>query len=346
VRVAAGGRLSGVHVDGSGGRFDTLDAAIVLEGAEAAVEGVHVDHAVFGILASRAPRSLVRGNEVEGGGDAALGMRGDAIRLWESPGSLVEGNLVRGGRDLVVWYSDACTVSGNEVRAGRYGTHLMHSDRVRVLSNRYAGNVVGIYVMYSGEVEVSGNTLEGSSGAAGIGLGLKESGGLRIVANRFLGDTTGVYVDTSPDRADGSNIFEKNIFRGSDAAVVFHGSEHGNVFRRNVFRDNGVPARAEGGSDAALNAWAENDFDDYAGYDLDGDGLGDVPYESRSLSDDLLSGHPDLAFLRGMPALALVDAVGRALPLAQPRVVVRDGSPRTGSAEPVPGEVEGAADAD
>ena len=51
-------------------------------------------------------------------------------------------------------------------------------------------------------------------------------------------------------------------------------------------------------------AWEGNDFDDYAGYDLDRDGYGDLPYELRSLSGALVSQHPALAFFRGAPALA------------------------------------------
>ena len=43
----------------------------------------------------------------------------------------------------------------------------------------------------------------------------------------------------------------------------------------------------EGGGDAADVAWSGNYFDDYAGYDLDRDGIGDVAYELRSFEDDL-----------------------------------------------------------
>ena len=73
--------------------------------------------------------------------------------------------------------------------------------------------------------------------------------------------------------------------------------------------------------------WRGNRFDDYRGYDLDGDGVGDLPYELRSLSEDLASREPSLAFFRGSPAMGLVEMVGRLVPLCQPRTVLRGPEP-------------------
>jgi nitrous oxidase accessory protein len=83
-----------------------------------------------------------------------------------------------------------------------------------------------------------------------------------------------------------------------------------------------------GGGDARGAEWSGNAFDDYAGYDLDRDGVGDVPYELRSLTSDLVAGRPALAFFRGTPALALVEAIGRIVPLFEPRLLLVDPAPR------------------
>src|SRR5262245_54489288 len=78
------GSLEGVTVDGSGGRFDVMDAAVKVNGDDARVEGITVRNSVFGILVEKSKRVTVRGNRVVGIGGAALGMRGDGIRLWET----------------------------------------------------------------------------------------------------------------------------------------------------------------------------------------------------------------------------------------------------------------------
>lgn len=324
----AGARLLGLTVDGSGGRFDTQDAAVLVRGRGAGVEGVTVRNAVFGILVERTEGVTVRGNHVLGSGGPALGLRGDAIRLWETQRSLVEDNLVEAGRDLVVWYSSGNTVRRNTVTGGRYGTHFMHSHDNVVEDNHYAGNEVGVFVMYSRGITLRRNVLAGATGAAGMGLGLKESGNVTAVDNLLVHNTVGLYLDTSPLQEGDANVFEGNHFRLGDVGVVFHSSARRNAFRANSFRDNHAQVQVEGGGDALAVEWHGNDFDDYAGYDLDADGVGDVPYELRSLSGDLVARYPDLAFFRGSPTLSLVRAAGELLPLFSPKPVLRDAAPR------------------
>src|SRR5262249_6266453 len=155
----------------------------------------------------------------------------------------------------------------------------------------------------------------------------------------FLRDSQAIYLDTSPLQLDDQNVFRRNEFRLADTALVFHGSETRNLFEDNVFRDVRASVEVEGRADALRVTFTGNDFDDYAGYDRDGDGCGDLRYERRSLAGELESGHPELRFFEGTPALALVDVVGRALPLFEARMVMRDSHPRT-----VPPEGVGHAD--
>ena len=325
-----GAALLGVTVDGSGGRYDQLDGAVRVQGQDVRVEGVTIRHAVFGIMVEKSRRALVRGNEVVGDPHQVLGLRGDGIRLWETYDSRVEDNVMRDSRDMVVWYSNDNRIERNRIEGGRYGTHLMYSHRNRIVGNAYIGDVTGVFLMYSREIELRDNIFANAAGAAGFGLGLKESGDVRVVGNRFLKDTVGVYADNSPFYLDDHNAFEHNVFRWSEVAVIFHSSESRNVFRANDFRDNGTPLRVEGGGDALGVTWEGNYFDDYAGYDLDGDGVGDLPFELRSLTSDLVGETPALAFYRGTPALALVEAIGRVVPLLEPRLLLVDRSPRMG----------------
>jgi nitrous oxidase accessory protein len=292
------------------------------------VEGVAIQHAVFGILVERAEGALVRGNEVRGDPGQALGLRGDAIRLWETYGSVVEDNLVRHGRDMVLWYASRNRVARNRIEGGRYGAHLMYSHENAIEDNFFSGNVTALFVMYSREVTIRGNVFADSRGAAGIGVGLKESGDLRVEANLLVHNTVGLYVDASPLWPDDRNLFADNVFRLNEVAVGFLGPAAHNTFRGNGFRDNGVQVQVDGRGDARQAVWRGNAFDDYAGYDLDGDGTGDVPYELRSLSSDLAAAAPAIAFFRGTPALALAEAIGRVVPLFEPRLLLVDPAPR------------------
>lgn len=323
-----GGALLGVMVDGSGGRYDLLDAAIHVSGRAGRVEGVQVRNAVFGILIEKATGATVRGNRVRGDASQSLGLRGDGIRLWETHDSTIENNQLEDSRDIVLWYASRNRVAGNSIERGRYGAHLMYSHGNQLEGNRFIGNVTGLFVMYSRDVEIRNNVFADSGGAAGMGLGLKESGNLRVIRNLFVHNTIGVYVDTSPLWPGDRNRFEGNLFRLNGVAVSFLGRAAGNEFHGNGFRDSQQQVQVDGRGDARQALWRNNEFDDYAGYDLDGDGTGDVPYELRNLTSDLVAKAPALAFFRGTPAFALAEAIGRIVPLFEPRLVMSDPAPR------------------
>jgi nitrous oxidase accessory protein len=329
VRISgAGAALLGFSVIGSGSRYDKQDAGILVAADRVRIEGVMVRDAVFGITVEQARAVILRGNRIVCRRQPMLGLRGDALRLWEVYDSTVEGNVVVDGRDVVVWYSSRNRIVDNIVTGSRYGTHFMYSHQNTLAHNRYVGNVVGVFLMYSRQVELRDNLMAASGGAAGFGLGLKESSGLTVVDNVLVKNTVGIYVDSSPFVPGMPNRFEGNVIRLGETGVLFHSSPHENVFIGNSFRDNFQQVRVDGGGDALDVVWRGNDFDDYVGYDLDGDGFGDVPYELRSLSNRLIGTYPSLAFLYGTPTLALVEAISFIVPLFQPRTLLVDPAPR------------------
>lgn len=329
VRLAgAGSALLGLTVDGSGGRYDLEDAAVRVSADRARVEGVVIRGAIFGLVVEQAHEVVIRGNRVFGTGREALGMRGDAVRFWETYDSVIEGNVISHSRDIVVWYASRNRIIGNTVTDGRYGTHFMYSHGNLVEGNRYLGNVVGVFAMYSHDLEIRRNELLDSGGAAGLGIGLKESSNLTITENLFVHDTIGLYSDSSPYLPDNPNRVERNFFRLCETAVVFHSSPRDNHFEGNSFRSNIEQVRVDGGGVATEIAWRGNDFDDYVGYDLDRDGVGDVPYELRKLSNELTGTYPSLAFLHGTPALWLVDAISHIVPILRSKTLLVDPAPR------------------
>jgi nitrous oxidase accessory protein len=323
-----GAALLDLTVEGSGTRFDRLDAAVSIRADRVRVEGLRIRGALFGIVADRAARLVIRGNEITGDASRPLGLRGDGIRLWEVRDSLVADNRLSHGRDLVAWYAPGNRFEGNRVEHGRYGLHFMYSHDNHVVGNGFVDDVVGVFVMYSRRVTVERNQLLRAGGAAGIGLGLKDGGDLRVRGNVFVGNTTGVYIDTSAgDRAE-HNHFEANEFRFQGRALLFHGPAERNRFVANRFRDNRIDVEVDGRGDALAASFAGNEWDGYVGYDLDGDGVGDVPHRPRSLSHAWIARVPPLAFFRGTAALGIVEWLGQALPLFATGPLLVDPAPR------------------
>jgi nitrous oxidase accessory protein len=229
---------------------------------------------------------------------------------------------------MVVWYSERIDVRANTVTGGRYGTHFMYCSDTTVEGNRYFEDVVGVFVMYSHRITLADNVLARAGGAAGVGLGVKESGGLRVRGNLIAHDTVGIYLDNSPLDVGESNEFAGNAIRACGTGIAFHGSGARNAFAGNRLQDNAAQVEVHGGGDALAVAWRGNWFDDYQGYDLDGDGFGDVPYQVSRLSTELTGRYPNVAFLRGTPALDAIDLAARVMPLLRAKVVLVDERPR------------------
>ncbi len=326
--TGTGAKLLGVTVDGTGCSFDALDAAVKITGRDITVKGVTIVNAVYGVLAEKSERVQIVENRVQGDREAAMGLRGDTIRLWETHDSVVEDNDVEDGRDVVVWYSNRNRIVGNRIVRGRYGAHFMYSHDNIVQRNELRAGVVGVFAMYSRGLVLEHNRIVDAGGPAGMGIGLKESGNITIEHNVIVHDAVGIYIDTSPLQLADTLVIRNNVLRLDQAAFVFHSSAHRITIEHNDLADNDMQVRVDGGGTATDARWSDNYFDDYTGYDLDGDGYGDVPYELRSASAELVGQHATLALFRGTPALHLVDAASHLDPLFQPATVLVDAHPR------------------
>jgi len=320
--------LEGFTVAGGGQRFDLMDGGVHLQGEDITLRSVTVRDTLFGILAERCKRVHLLGNTVIGTGLPAMGLRGDGIRLWETSDSEVRDNVVTDSRDVVVWYSSRNHLSGNRVTRCRYGTHFMYSHENVVEDSRLVENEVGIFVMYSRDIVMRRNLLAKSGGTAGIGIGIKEAGNLTIEDNWLLANTTGLYIDTAPLDPAHHNRYARNVLRFSESAVALHANVKRSEFVDNQFGDNGAIVKVGGQGDALTCDFRGNFYDTYQGYDFDGDGRGDVPFEFRRLSTQLEGRYPELALLHGAPAMMMVDIVGEVMPLFAPRQLLRDDSPR------------------
>ncbi|HET9450822.1 MAG TPA: NosD domain-containing protein, partial [Aggregicoccus sp.] len=188
-------------------------------------------------------------------------------------------------------------------------------------------NVVGIFVMYSARVLAQDNVLAGARGPAGMGIGFKESDAVTLERNRIVANSAGIYLDYTPRNPDLPVRFEDNTFALNGVALRMHGTERGAAFLRNDFLDNGSLLEVDGNSDAREVLFQGNHWSVYAGYDLDGDGTGDVAYVLKQASSDLGQNRPQLKFFHGTAAMGLYDAISQAMPFFGTRVMLEDARP-------------------
>ena len=325
--VMATARISGLTLRGSGRDLVREHAGVmVLEADDVVIEDLVLEDVLFGIYAKQSARPLIRRNQVEGK-PLPMGERGDGIRLWYCQGGEIVGNTLTRTRDLVIWFSSNLEVRGNVVRDSRYGVHYMYSDHNRFEDNQFRNNHVGAFIMYSSDIEFRGNLFLEGYGASGVGLGLKDADDIRAIENAFVGNAAGVTLDNSPTSVGVVNVFRGNLVAYNDIGISLLPSVHSNEFSGNSFVENTTPVSVSGGGDALENAWRHNDWSGYAGFDEDGDEVGDTPYRHERVADALFARHPELRWLVLSPAAGALDLLGRLFPLLEPRPVVIDSAP-------------------
>jgi nitrous oxidase accessory protein len=322
----AGSQIDNLTVRGSGRRQTREDAAIRATAPGVSVERVTVEDSLFGIVLSPCDHCRIEGAHVIGRPEDPL--QGDGIKLWEANQAVVRDCFVEGTRDVVVWYSRHVLLAHNRVTGGRYGTHFMYSHDSTVEDSELTRNAVDIFVMYSSRLSILRNRFTGSHGPAGMGVGFKESDGATLTDNWFVADTTAIYLDRSPRSAATPVRFERNHFALNDTAVRLHSSEEGVEFVANDFESNAQVLEVEGGGDALGATFRNNAWSDYQGYDLDRNGIGDVPYQVKVLSSELSEREPSVRLYGGTATLALIDLVARASPVFASRLLLVDPTPR------------------
>lgn len=306
--------LENVTVRGSGRRHTAEDAGVKATGARVALRDVKVEQTLFGISLQACQSCLVERAHILGPGDDQE-LRGDGIKLWESNDSVVRGCRVEHSRDMVVWYTKRAVLEDNVVTHGRYGTHFMYAHDSVVRRSRFENDVVGIFVMYSMRLHVEDNILAGARGAAGVGLGFKDSDGVEVRRNWLVANTSGTYLDNTPRTPEAPVIYEDNLFALNDLGLRLHLSQKGLVLRGNDFHQNASLIEVDGGGDALGVESRRNHYSDYEGYDLNRDGVGDVAFEVKALSSEMVESRPSLKLFAGTAAMGLVDTIARAVPV-------------------------------
>lgn len=271
---------------------------------------------LFAIYLERATDCVVRGNDITGTG-RTQGTNGNGIHLWYSPGARIENNRIVRHRDGIYFeFSSGGVTRGNlSERNGRYGLHFMYSDSCRYERNEFRDNHSGVAVMYSRGITIRGNRFEHSVGPAAYGLLLKEILGGEIAANVFANNSTGVFLEGSSHLDIRDNDFVQNGWAARVLAGAMDNRFTGNRFVGNAF-DVATNSRTSN------STFTGNWWDAYRGYDLDRDGVGDVPFYPVRLFALVVEQHPESLVLLRSPLVAILDAAERVLPVLTPAALV------------------------
>lgn len=353
--------IRGFRVAHTGGQVEEAAAIKTVDAERVSIEDNRIEDAFTGIAVNGGSAVRIIANEIVGSGQVLAGAghvtagaavaqddghdphaghapgsgpggQGDGIALWNVRGALVRGNIVRDARDGVYLnYADEVLVDANRIERSRYAVHAMFGRSLTVFGNEARANLSGLVFMNSTEVLAGRNILvDARSAGTGFGVVVKDVSTFRLAENLVARNRIGLQAEGTTNGLTSEAVVVSNRFASNDIGVALMPSAD-LVFGGNEFQANLTQVAALGVGVERRNFWAHegvgNLWSDYAGYDLAGDGIGDVPHQAGGALDQLVVDDPALAAFRTSPATTALAAGQAVWEAARPPVVV-DLSPR------------------
>lgn len=266
----------------------------------------------FGIYIQYSKNCVIKNNKIIAFGKEEQEI-GNGIHCWKSDSLQIIGNYVSGNRDGIYFEFVTNSVIWRNISVHniRYGLHFMFSNDDAYFSNIFENNGAGVAVMYTKNVVMMNNTFKDNWGDAAYGLLLKDISDATIFNNRFINNTSAIFMD------GGNRIkVEKNTFKANGWGLKIQASCMDNVIENNNFLGNTFDVSTN--STLIQNRFIANYWDKYEGYDLNKDGIGDVPYRPLSLFSVIVESNPPAMLLFRSFMVSLLDKSEKILPSLTP----------------------------
>ncbi|WP_127021427.1 nitrous oxide reductase family maturation protein NosD [Flagellimonas beolgyonensis] len=305
--------LDGLFIINVGVSYTKDNAAIrVIRSKDFRIQNMVLEQLFFGIYVEKSSNGKVYHNRIIG--DAVDEYNsGNGIQLWYSSDIEVIKNHVQGTRDgIYLEFSDRITITENTSMDNlRYGLHFMFSNHDIYTQNTFENNGAGVAVMFSKFITMKNNTFRKNWGTAAYGMLLKEINDAEIIGNTFEENTIGINIE-------GSNRirYTNNDFIGNGWAIRVIGACYTNSFRGNNFLYNSFDISYN--SKLNDNVFEGNFWSGYTGYDLDKDGIGDVPYRPVKLFSYVVNRTPETIVLLRSLFMDIIDFSERVSPVFTP----------------------------
>ena len=288
--------ISGLEIINVGQSYTKDFAAILVAGSNGfVIENNIFKKVFFGILIEKSKNGTISHNKVSSESESQANS-GNGIHLWHCSNMTVCNNELTGLRDGIYFEFVKKSEVYNNISFEnlRYGLHFMFSNENSYYNNIFKNNGAGVAIMFSKYVKMHNNRFEHNWGSASYGLLLKEIYDAEIENNVFEQNTIGISVDGST-RIN----YKENTFLRNGWALKIIGACYENVFTKNNFLSNALDLSYN--SKINSNLFEGNYWSEYAGYDLDRDGIGDIPYRPVKLFSYIVHNTPEtIVLLRSM----------------------------------------------
>lgn len=310
--------IRGFAIERCGPMLVDEDSGILLKSSGNRIEDNELRDILFGIYFFQSNDNLVKGNVIEGRAWLGPGERGSGIHLWNSDRNTILQNLIRRERDgMYLQNASDSFISGNRIHDLRYGLHYMFSNDNRFEDNDFFNNVAGAAIMYSRNIVFRRNSFIHNRGFSSYGILFQDSHHCVAEENTISDNGVGIFMESL-----GDTVFRRNTIAANDIAIQAFSSATGDTFTENNFMRNLSPFQLIG--KVTDIRWTDgergNYWSDYDGYDLNSDGIGDIPFKIQNAFEHLEGNFPRLRIYLFSPASSALAASERFLPvLEQPK---------------------------
>jgi nitrous oxidase accessory protein len=291
------------------------DAGILVRSDANRIHHNEIRDILFGIYLLEADSNSIAGNTIVGRGALDYGQRGSGIHIWNSYDNAFEANTIFDARDgFYIQYASRTVIVGNMVFDTRYGVHYMYADSNDFSSNTFFRNVAGAAIMYSRGIRFRHNVFAHNRGFASYGLLFQDCHNVEADSNVIADNVVGMFFESSTN-----NVFRHNIIAQNDLALKMFQNSEGNMFSENNFIDNISPLVIVGRR--TESQWNDrgrgNYWSTYSGYDLDSDGIGDVPMKIQNVFGFLEAQSPNVRLYLYSPAAQALAVASSAFPIVE-----------------------------
>lgn len=274
----------------------------------AVVRHCDFSYTLFGLWIEKANHVLIENNIITGKRDFSSPKRGNGIQLYNTRYARIIGNNISFVRDAIyVDVSHDALFRGNKLHHSRYGTHYMTSFRNIWEYNDTWNNRGGLALMEVRDQIVRYNRAWGNSDH---GIMLRTIQDSVIENNIVAGNQRGFFIYDAEYNQLRNNAIIDNV-----VGIHLWAGSINNVVEGNDFIANREQIRYIAAKDMIWGAKVGNYWSNYAGWDRNGDHVGDVPYEANDLIDRLSWRHPMMKLLLASPAVETLHLVARQFPL-------------------------------
>ncbi len=309
--------IEGLIIRDSGADLGAQNAGVYVEpGSDRfSIRGSVLAYNLFGLWLEKVNDVRVEENLITGKRDYASAQRGNGIQLYDTERASILNNQISFTRDGVyVDISNHARFIGNRIHHVRYGTHYMNSYYNLWENNDSYRNRGGLALMEVKNQVVRNNRAWDNTDH---GIMLRTIQDSVIEGNVVAGNNRGFFIYDAEH-----NVIKDNLVVGNRVgAHVWAGSIH-NAVDGNDFIDNREQVRYVAQGDQQWGTRAGNFWSNYAGWDADGDGAGDLRYEANDLVDRMIWRYPMARLLLASPAVQALRAVARGFPILRAPSIV------------------------